>query len=550
MRLDEVDATDAFVSPVADFTQQLYFAISILLVTGHWKFTQGNLKIGLSKLIDFVAQKETTLEEIQHHKRVEAELDQLRITNRRLGTSLAIHVLCLLILESAFRCLTAPSPRSWIKLLICLIVYFHDLQVANGTVELSARRVRIINVFLRLGLSAYAVAWDPQVSPHQDKVILAALMSMSLEALDWRWTAVHCVFMAVQRIAMDLLHQTGGVEILLQVSSFGLVTIVSALYEHQARSRISAVIKSDEADSMLYGFRQMLRGLADGDVLLDQQFKIVGSTRLKGFVDSCQPGTSFADLLDNKDWQKFLDFATASAGESLPPCMRVTLKSKHAEVGVDLFHVALPKYGKAGNHHLLAIKEDSESRCLTLEVPETPVPLTKLPLAELEPGAGAGGTPLSGRASETPSSINEAVDVFNELEELTLLINSQFEVHDIEEAHMRFTRRGWLEDSEMPNLKKFAGATQWDSIRTTLGRFVQTAQQTGRAPVPVDLGSVMMRVPGQSRTFLKARQVVLSTPDRSIRPGGPLRLWVHLSNFDKKNVRKVHEPTLKDISER
>lgn len=40
--------------------------------------------------------------------------------------------------------------------------------------------------------------------------------SMSLEALDWRWTAVHCLFMAVQRIVMDLLHQTGGVEILLE----------------------------------------------------------------------------------------------------------------------------------------------------------------------------------------------------------------------------------------------------------------------------------------------------------------------------------------------
>jgi len=29
-------------------------------------------------------------------------------------------------------------------------------------------------------------------------------------------------------------------------------------------SFVKAVIKSDEADSMLYGFRQMLRGLADG----------------------------------------------------------------------------------------------------------------------------------------------------------------------------------------------------------------------------------------------------------------------------------------------
>lgn len=160
---------------------------------------------------------------------------------------------------------------------------------------------------------------------------------------------------------------------------------------------------------------------------MDQQFKIVGSTRLKGFVDSCQPGTSFADLLDNKDWQKFLDFATASAGESLPPCMRVTLKSKHAEVGVDLFHVALPKYGKAGNHHLLAIKEDPESRCFTsTEISQSmPVPLP-LPLQEPQEPQEARGN-FSGRASTTPSSRNEAVEVCNELEEVTLLVNSQFE---------------------------------------------------------------------------------------------------------------------------
>ena len=159
---------------------------------------------------------------------------------------------------------------------------------------------------------------------------------------------------------------------------------------------------------------------ASGDVLLDQQFKIVGSSRLKGFVDSCQPGTSFADLLDNKDWQKFLNFATASTGESsLPPCMRVTLKSKHAEVGVDLFHVVLPMSGK-GNHHLLAIKEDSESRCLT-STAEVPVPVLP-PLPRQEPGNGN----FSGRASTT-SSKNEAVNLCNELEEVTLLVNSQFE---------------------------------------------------------------------------------------------------------------------------
>ena len=64
--------------------------------------------------------------------------------------------------------------------------------------------------------------------------------SMSLEALDWRWTAVHCVFMAVQRIAMDLLHQTGGVEILLQapvpLSVYGCLWWIAAAHRAFARA--------------------------------------------------------------------------------------------------------------------------------------------------------------------------------------------------------------------------------------------------------------------------------------------------------------------------
>ena len=60
------------------------------------------------------------------------------------------------------------------------------------------------------------------------------------------------------------------------------------------------------------------------------------------------------------------------------------------------------------------------------------------------------------------------------------------QVQDIEEAHMRFTRRGFLEDSEMPNLKKFAGATQWESIRKTLGRLLASHR--------IDLGRLEQRM--------------------------------------------------------
>lgn len=37
-------------------------------------------------------------------------------------------------------------------------------QVSNGTAELTARRVRIANLFLRLGISVYGLAWDPKAA--------------------------------------------------------------------------------------------------------------------------------------------------------------------------------------------------------------------------------------------------------------------------------------------------------------------------------------------------------------------------------------------------
>eukprot|EP00438_Fugacium_kawagutii_P034379 Skav204884 [mRNA] locus=scaffold2602:182553:185937:+ [translate_table: standard] len=122
---------------------------------------------------------------------------------------------------------------------------------------------------------------------------------------------------------------------------------------------------------------------------------------------------------------------------------------------------------------------------------------------------------------------------------------------DIEEAHLRFARRSFLEENdEAPSLKKFAGPTDWRNLRKKIKRFVEVARQNGHPPQPVNLGNLMVRLPGQSHNYLRAREVTLSTPERHIQPGQPLRMWLHMKRFDSAKMRKVHEPTLNEISER
>ena len=44
-------------------------------------------------------------------------------------------------------------------------------------------------------------------------------------------------------------------------------------------------------------------------------------------------------------------------------------------------------------------------------------------------------------------------------------------------------------------------------------------------------------------------EVILSTPDRHIEKDKPLRLWLHLTRFEKAKLRKLHEPTLNSLNE-
>lgn len=537
-----------------------HIAVTLLVCFAliHWSFTHVPLRAALQELRQGLLYPGGT--DDLHQKRIDVELDQVRVANRRLSSRFMVNLLFLLLFRTVTLCCTSPSASRCAVCILVLTVYLHDMQVANGKVELSVKRVRLINYGLRVAIGLFAFFNDPQDSPYGDKFMLLATVSISLEALDWFATTLHAFSLASLRLGTALMRQNLGVHLILEVLSYLLVVVVAWLYEHQTRARISAVIRSDETASILAGFRRVLRGVADGDVLLDQDLNIVGSQntlhRLMESDFSDSRDSSFVELLSAADRPKFLDFVSVSASSgatspsSFPRGLRVTLCGRSSDTGrrgrslsVDLFHVALPGY------HLLAIKEDPESGSLLEEAPSSQ-PLI-LPAIRVRSEAPSGGR--SSRAS-TASSRNEVVDICQELEEVTLLVNTQFEALDVEETHLRFARRPWIADEEgmdeMPSLKKFAGATEWRGLKKNIRRYVEAARQSGRAPRAIHLGPLMIRLPGQSHNYLRARDATLSTPNRRIDADEPMRLWLHLTKFDKGRLRKVHEPTLNEISER
>ena len=114
-------------------------------------------------------------------------------------------------------------------------------------------------------------------------------------------------------------------------------------------------------------------------MLLDDGFNIVGdNTRLRRVLATPTDlqGVKFTDLLDQDGKTEFETFVRKSCSASqsprkkeekdnscsIPPCLRVSLPSAYSRVGVDIFHVPVPRFvDAAGPLHLLAFTEDPDT---------------------------------------------------------------------------------------------------------------------------------------------------------------------------------------------
>ena len=149
-------------------------------------------------------------------------------------------------------------------------------------------------------------------------------------------------------------------------------------------------------------------------------------------------------------------------------------------------------------------------------------------------------------AARTGSSMSEAVEAYDELAEMALLLTNATESLDIREVHQSFCRQSHAH-SGMPTLRKFIRPTDWHRIETMMGIVTNLP--------PAELQQrcyfrhpMLFRLPGKSRSYLRCRETSISLAGRNV-AGVPTHFWMHLASFDDSRIRRPREQDLEGIRE-
>lgn len=342
------------------------------------------------------------------------------------------------------------------------------------------------------------------------------------------------------------------------LSCSGVVGGLAALCVHHIRSDIAAKMDYGEASSLMLGFRQILRGVCDGDLLLDRcTMTIVDDANcLERVLKSSRSfrNTNFLDLfLDAQSRERFTQFLAAEASShsesGIPRGLRVSLQdplsSAKIAVSLDLFHTSLPGWRGSSEFCLLAIKEDPEhsSSCAPPEAPDA------VPLPLMAPDGQEGRSPAR-LPSKSRSSISELLVAYDDLVEMALLVSDATEFLDIEEVHLSFQRQSEVSNIEsgMPTLRRFIRPFDWDRIEKMFD-IVTNLPEADRHERCYFRRPTLFRVPGESRSYLCARSTSLRLADPCVQPGRATHYWMHLTQFDSSQIQRPREQELEGIHE-
>jgi len=319
----------------------------------------------------------------------------------------------------------------------------------------------------------------------------------------------------------------------------GVVTfIVFAMQSH-----IEGKLDSKDISSLLVASRKVLRGVCDGDLVLDSRnHNIVddGSSleRLlktpKKLVD-----TSFLDLfLDPEGRQHFLQFLRSETAEKkqsqgIPPCLRIALQGAEGPVSTDVFCTSVAAAGE--EYYLLALRADPDQFIAPPDAQTDPPP--RRPVPEHYPQGIRPAHDRAERAASGAASSIEVAEAFKELMQATFLLSKESPGMDIEEVSLSFLRRP--HDDGMPTLRSFIRINDWPRVED----FFTTALSPSRedAEIPGFPAPLLFRIPGsRPRAYLLARSVSVSVAEEE-EPGKPSHFHLHLSAFDVRQLRKRRE---------
>ena len=257
-------------------------------------------------------------------------------------------------------------------------------------------------------------------------------------------------------------------------------------------------------------------------------------------------GQKFEQLLAAEEQDPFHSFMSEPShpDTAAPPCLRVSLTRGKVRVGVDLFHVKVPHlFGKA--HHLVAFREDSESRLQQEVEPGGVVPT--LPLDASPRRARSARSARSN--SSCGSQATALLQICKELQEMTLMIDANTQLLDVEQAHLSFLRESQDGDASMPSLRRLVQPTDWGSVRDELTEFAQRQSELPVGDREVLKTKLRLR---DAKRCVQARRVEVSAfspPGVNANGEAPLKLHMHLSRLKPVKQAQRHQSSLPNLFE-
>ena len=146
--------------------------------------------------------------------------------------------------------------------------------------------------------------------------------------------------------------------------SHATVTWMVFWVSHALQSSIARKLESDDASSLLLASRHVLKGVCDGDLVLDRRSHLIveDASPLERLLHAREKlsGRNFLDLfLDADGRQRFLHFLQSEAAPkaskaAIPPCLRIALQGADGPVSTDVFCTSCAAAGKDYERLLLA----------------------------------------------------------------------------------------------------------------------------------------------------------------------------------------------------
>lgn len=491
---------------------------------------------------------------------VEKEMIKLRQRNFRFFSRYLLHVAFVLCCYFFYATAAAPGLDNATFLIVSAVCYMQHLLVSKDWIAVTPELLKHSTWLMHImGLSLIMV-------PAAGSAFKFGLLQAFLTAV--RFLLVLYYLDPWVCIPFQILYTGAGM--LIQVytcegfaTDFGvfcvshlfvlLIIVASSVFINIAlRSRIYAQLDTTDAESLVSSFRRVLKGACDGEVLLDSHMNVAQESEcLKHLIltDVNLKGRSFKHLLADEEQDRFAEFIESStqafgmpeSADVAPPfCSRVAFRGS-AGIGVaaDIYHVPVRLFGAKDPYHLIAFKEDPESRPFPQAEGTVPLELKgqgdqKRPFQCGDPSTISGSTEYSNSNSHTCP----------ELQEMTLLVDVNTELQDVQEAHLRFLRCDEPADlasalqSSMPSLRKLVKPTEWERVRSSATRFAESALRNPSIQ-PKVMKKMTIQLPGQSRV-IAAEASLKRFPDA-------LKVWLHLKGLRPEKPRR--QPPLDGIQE-